>query len=113
MVIALLGAVKTSEYQLLKLKVLDYIPITKDAAHVYIGMACLLLACTVFRGRLSSWWVLLPGFLVSLAMEAFDFRDDVRSFGHWRADASLKDIVNTNLLPLVAVLLARRKWLRP
>lgn len=109
---ALLAAVRTSEYQLLKLKVLDFIPITKDAAHVYVGMVCLLLAVTVFRGRLSSWWVLLPGLLISLAMEAFDFRDDVRSFGRWRVDASLKDIVNTNLLPLLIVFLARRKWLR-
>jgi hypothetical protein len=111
-VIALLAAVRTSEYQLLKLKVLDYVPITKDAAHVYIGMACLLLAVTVMRGRLSTWWVLLPGFLVSVLMEAFDFRDDVRAFGHWRVGASLKDVVNTNLLPLVVVFLARRKWLR-
>jgi hypothetical protein len=39
-VIALLAA-RTSEYQLLKLRILDYVPISRDAAHVYVGTACL------------------------------------------------------------------------
>ena len=108
-----LAAVRTSEYQLLKLRVLEYVPITKDAAHVYIGMLCLLVTVAVLRGRLSTWWALLPGLLVSLVMEVFDFRDDVRAYGHWRVFASMHDIVNTNLIPLITVFMARRRWIRP
>ena len=45
-------------------------------------------------------------------MEAFDLRDN-RADGlpyQWRA--SLRDVVNTNLIPVVLVLVARRGWLR-
>jgi hypothetical protein len=109
---ATLAAVKTSGYQLLKLRVLDVIPITKDAAHIYVGMGCLLLALLVFRAPLRSFWALLPGLLAALAMEVFDLRDDRASLGHFRWSASFKDVVNTNLLPLVVVTLARLGLIR-
>jgi hypothetical protein len=41
-------------------------------------------------------------------MELFDLRDDYVALGHFRWAASLKDIVITNAIPLVLVLLA--KW---
>jgi hypothetical protein len=107
-----LAAVKTSDYQLLKLRVLDVIPITKDAAHIYVGMAFLLLALLVFRAPLRSFWALLPGLLAALAMEVFDLRDDRASVGHFRWSASFKDVVNTNLLPFVLVTLARLGLIR-
>jgi len=90
-----------SDYQVWKLWWTSVLPLTKDAIHVYIGMLCLLGAVIVLRRRLSSFWALLPGLLVSLLLEYFDLRD---GFG-W--PASLHDIVNTNLMPLVLVLLAR------
>ena len=105
-------AVKTSGYQLLKLRVLDVIPITKDAAHIYVGMACLLLALLVFRAPLRSYWALVPGLAAALAMEVFDLRDDRASLGHFRWSASLKDVVNTNLLPFVLVTLVRLGLIR-
>jgi hypothetical protein len=95
-----------SSYQLFKLWWVSVLPLTKDAIHIYVGFLCLLGAVIVLKRRLSSWWVLLPGFLVSLLMEYFDLRD---GFG-WTA--SLHDIVNTNLMPLVLVLLARWEVLR-
>jgi hypothetical protein len=99
---------KTSAYQLLKLHFLQVVPLAKDAVHIYIGFGCLLLALLVLRRPLRSWWVLLPGLLVALGMELFDLRDDYVSLGRFRWAASLKDIVNTNAIPLVLVLLA--KW---
>jgi hypothetical protein len=90
-----------SNYQLFKLWWVSVLPLTKDAIHIYVGFLCLLGAVIVWRRKLSSWWALLPGFLLSLLMEYFDLRD---GFG-W--EASLHDIVNTNLMPLVLVLLAR------
>jgi hypothetical protein len=90
-----------SSYQLFKLWWVSVLPLTKDAIHIYVGFLCLLGSVIVWRRKLSSWWALLPGFLLSLLMEYFDLRD---GFG-W--EASLHDIVNTNLMPLVLVLLAR------
>jgi hypothetical protein len=112
MIGALLAAVETSKYQLFKLRVLDIIPVSKDAAHVYVGMGCLLLAVLVLRAPLRSYWALLPGFIAALTMEVFDLRDDLASVGHFRWSASLKDIVNTNLLPLILVTVARLGLIR-
>ncbi len=109
---ALLAAVQTSKYQLFKLRVLDVIPVSKDAAHIYVGMACLLLAVLIFRAPLRSYRALLPGLIAAIAMEVFDLRDDLVSVGHFRWAASLKDIVNTNLLPLVLVTIARLGLIR-
>jgi len=95
-----------SDYQLFKLWWVSVLPLTKDAIHIYVGFLCLLGSLIVWRRKLSSWWALLPGFLLSLLMEYFDLRD---GFG-W--PASLHDVVNTNLLPLVLVLLARWEVLR-
>src|SRR5512147_3187044 len=90
-----------SNYQLLKLWLLAALPLTKDAIHVYIGFLCLLVALIVLRRRLTSYWALLPGVLVSVTMEFFDLRD---GYG-WTA--SVHDLINTNLMPLVLVTLAR------
>jgi len=89
------------KYQLLKLWLLDTLPLTKDAIHVYIGFLCVMLALVVFRRRLASYWALVPGLLVSVTMEIIDLRDGY----DWTA--SVKDLINTNLLPFVLVTLAR------
>lgn len=92
-----------SDYQIFKLGWLAVLPLTKDAIHIYIGFLCFLVALILLRRKLTSYQALLPGFLVSLALEVFDLRD---GFG---VLASLKDVVNTNLIPFVLVLLARWK----
>jgi hypothetical protein len=110
--VSLALAVRTSDYQLFKLRVLDAVPIAKDAAHIYIGFACLLLAVLVLRVPLRSWRALLPGLVATVVMEALDLRDN-RADGlpyQWRA--SLRDVVNTNLIPVALVLVARRGWLK-
>lgn len=105
-------AVKTSEYQLFKLKVLDAIPVSKDAAHIYVGMGCLLLALLVLRLPLRAYRALIPGIIAALAMEVFDLRDDMASVGRFRWAASLKDVINTNLLPFILVTVARLGLIR-
>ena len=92
-----------SDYQVFKLGWLAVLPLTKDAIHIYIGFLCLLVALILFRRSLTSYTVLIPGLVVSLAMEVLDLRDGY----DWLA--SLKDVVNTNLIPFVLVLLARWK----
>jgi hypothetical protein len=103
---------RTSDYQLLKLRVLDAVPVAKDAAHIYVGVACLLLALLVFRVPLRSWRALIPGAIATVVMEALDLRDNFADFGRLRWAASLRDVVNTNLVPFVLVFVARRGWLK-
>lgn len=102
-------AVQTSTYQGLKLRVLSILPLAKDAVHVYIGFGGYAATVLLFRLPLGAGRALIPGFLASLAMEFFDLRDDWRTAGHLRWAASLKDIVNTNLIPVVVVLVARMR----
>ena len=94
------------DYQDFKLLWLSVLPLTKDAIHIYIGFLALLVALILFRRRITSYWALVPGLLVSLAMEVFDLRD---GFG-WGASA--KDLVNTNLIPFLLVQLARWRLIR-
>ena len=101
----------TSLYQRVKLVVLQVLPLTRDAVHIYIGCACLLATASLLRWPLSSFKVLLPGLVLSLAMEVADLRDgwkqnDIHGAG------SVHDLVNTNLIPIAIVLLARRRRLR-
>jgi hypothetical protein len=107
--VGLLLAVRTSAYQALKLRVLAILPLAKDAIHVYIGFGCYAAALLLFRWPLGSARALIPGFLVSLAMEFIDLRDNLRANGRLLWADSLKDIVNTNLIPLLVVLIARRR----
>ncbi len=96
----------SSNYQIFKLAVMSVLPLTKDAIHVYIGFLCLLVALIVLRRKITSFWALVPGLVVSLAMEVFDLRDG------FTLVESAKDLVNTNLIPLLLVLLARWGALR-
>lgn len=95
-----------SNYQIFKLAWMSVLPLTKDAIHIYVGFLCLLIALIVLRRKLDSWSALVPGLLVSLTMEALDLRDGFA----WMESA--KDLVNTNLIPLLLVLLARWRVLR-
>ncbi|MFL6202761.1 MAG: hypothetical protein ACJ76J_26630 [Thermoanaerobaculia bacterium] len=90
-----------SDYQVFKLWWVSVLPLTKDAIHVYIGFLCLLLALILFRRKLGSFTALIPGILVSITMEVFDLRDGYA----WME--SVKDVVNTNLIPFLLVLLTR------
>lgn len=101
----------TSAYQRLKLEFLALVHLSKDAVHVYIGVGCLL--ATLILMRRVRWKALLPGLIVSLAMEVVDLRDNWRDDQqlHWRASAH--DILNTNAIPVVLVALLRRRLVKP
>jgi hypothetical protein len=105
----LLTVVPTSDYQLLKLRVLSVVPLSKDAIHIYIGFAGFLLAVIVLRIRPTSFKAVLPGLMVSLVMEIADLRDELLYNSHMLWAASLKDVVNTNLIPLLLVALFRAR----
>jgi hypothetical protein len=100
----------TSAYQRLKLEFLALVHLSKDAVHIYIGVGCLLV--TLILMRRVRWKALLPGLIVSLAMEVVDLRDNWRDDQtlHWKASAH--DILNTNAIPVVLVALLRRRLIK-
>ena len=98
-----------SSYQQLKQLVLEHLPLAKDAIHIYIGIVCLTLSVLLLRQPLGSFRALILGLLVSLGMEVMDLRDNRNYPQLMRWLGSLRDVANTNLAPLIVVLLARRR----
>ena len=81
--------------------------LSKDALHVYAGLAVWLVAAAVFRKSITTlkpWLVVL---VVALVIEGFDAFDDWVQLGRWRYRASLHDVVNTMFWPTLLTLLAR------
>jgi len=95
---------KTSLYQLIKIHVLSFFHLSKDASHIYIGLIIFFLYVFLFRKSFRSLKTLIPVLLLSVGMELLDLRDDFNSFGHFRWSASLHDILNTLFWPSFIVL---------
>jgi hypothetical protein len=98
---------ETSFVQSVKIAIISALDLSRDALHVYAGMAVFLGVAIVFRKPLRSFAPWFAVLVVACAAEALDAFDDLRAFGHWRAGASLHDIVNTVFWPTVLILLAR------
>lgn len=98
-----------SWYQQLKPVLLDLFGLSKDAIHIHIGFFCLIIFLLLSRRKLNSWILLLPGLCLSVILEILDLRDDFVHEGTFRFGASLHDLVNTNLIPFLLVVLAKRK----
>lgn len=90
-----------SKYQSLKMHLLEIIPISKDAFHVYIGFTVFALAFLLLKSRFKTFILIIPSIIISMLMETFDLRDDFRSTGECQWWESLHDIVNTNLIPFI------------
>ena len=90
----------TSWTQAIKLHLVDWTQLSRDALHIHIGMAVYLLLFACFAGR-RRWYPLIGVLLIALLGEALDWRDDLITFGRWRWQASLHDVVNTLWWPCV------------
>lgn len=90
-----------SAFQTVKLAVVGATGLSKDALHVYVGLAAYLLASLLWRKRLGFPLPLVIVVLFACSGEALDMRDDLRSLGHWRWRASLHDVINTSFWPLL------------
>ncbi len=93
--------------QSFKLTLVSTLGLSKDALHIYVGLGVFIIVSLLFKKPLRSW---LPWCFVLAAAclgELVDMRDDLNSFGHWRWQASLHDIVNTLFWPTVFFGLAR------
>ncbi|HUQ08996.1 MAG TPA: hypothetical protein VM146_01680 [Steroidobacteraceae bacterium] len=97
----------TSFVQSLKLDIVGYTGLSKDALHIYVGIGVWLLAAAVFRRSITTlrpWLVVL---VVACGIECFDAFDDWVQLGRWRWRASIHDLINTLFWPSVLGLSAR------
>jgi hypothetical protein len=100
-------AVDTSSYQLAKIHIMNALPLSKDAVHIYIGLIIFFGAVILWKkGRILPI-CLVPVLIVALGMETIDLVDDYRSFGYPRWSASFHDLLNTSFWPLIMVALAK------
>jgi hypothetical protein len=97
----------SSFVQSLKLDIIGFTGLSKDALHVYLGLAVWLLAAALFRRSITTLRPWLAVLVVACGIEAFDAFDDWVDLGRWRYQASLHDIANTLFWPTVLALLAR------
>jgi hypothetical protein len=96
-----------STFQSAKHEIVNFLSISKDALHIHVGLAVFLLTAALARKGLRSVAPLVAVFVVALAGELLDARDDFRRLGYWRFMASLSDFINTVCWPTALWLLAR------
>jgi hypothetical protein len=101
-----------SWYQGIKLVLVSVLGLSKDALHVYTGMIVFLFCVILFRRPRHRWWPVVIVLLLAMLGELLDMRDDIGSFGYWRWDASLRDVINTSLLPVATRLMMRYRILK-
>ena len=81
--------------------------LSKDALHVYVGLAVMLVVVIGFKRSLGDWRPLAAVAFASIAGEVWDVID---TFSHGRSprwDANWKDIWNTMFWPTILFGLAR------
>jgi hypothetical protein len=92
--------------QEMKLLLMGSTGLSKDALHIYVGLAVFLLALT--RWRIGSLPPLLVVLAVALAGEAWDFIDNIRTEMPMQWAGHRHDIWNTLFWP--AVLTGLGRW---
>jgi hypothetical protein len=99
-----------SDFQQLKLRILDLVGLSKDAVHMHLGLLVFVAILVIARGRKALWLAWLGAAAVALGIEILDLRDDRAHFGRFRWAGSLHDVLNTLLWPTILALLARFWW---
>jgi hypothetical protein len=98
---------ETSVVQSIKLAIITATGLSKDALHIYVGLAVFFAAAAVLRKPLRSIIPWLAVVAIAIMGEVLDMRDDIACLGYWRWGASLHDILNTLFWPSVLLLLAK------
>lgn len=97
------------QYQQLKLLLIEILSLSRDALHVHIGFLILLFTLLFTRKKLHQWSILIPVLVISVLAEAIDIWDELNTIGRILVGASLHDLLNTNLIPIILVIWARRE----
>lgn len=98
---------ETSTAQTIKLAISELTGLSKDALHIYVGLAVFLVAAAVSPRRFRSIVPLIAVAAVAIAGELVDMHEDLSTLGYWRWVSSLHDMLNTLFWPAVVWLLAR------
>ncbi|TDT40398.1 hypothetical protein DES49_2164 [Halospina denitrificans] len=101
-----------SLFQVVKLDLVATLGLSKDALHVFVGLAVFFGAALLFRRPLDAFLPLAMVFVAAALGEMLDMRDDLLQLGHWRWQISLGDMATTVFWPLVVWGLARFRMLR-
>lgn len=99
-----------SEYQNAKLIILSILEISKDAIHIHVGLFVFFAAVVLWRKGSVDALCLIPVVIIASLMESLDLRDDYTyqgSVSMAALTASVHDLINTMLWPVVIVVLAR------
>jgi hypothetical protein len=94
-------------FQSIKLSIIAASQLSRDALHIYVGLATWLVAAWLFRRPLRSYAPLLAVLLVAVLVEVVDLRDDWVTRGRLRWWASAHDLANTLFWPTVLLLATR------
>jgi hypothetical protein len=97
----------TSTVQSIKLAIVSATGLSKDALHIYVGLAVFLTVALFSKKGFASWRPWLVVLVIAVGGELLDMRDDFVSLGYWRWRASAHDVVNTCFWPTVLLVLAR------
>ena len=96
-----------SLFQSAKLFLMDVSNLGKDALHVYVGLAVMLLVAIVLRRSLADWRPLAAVALAAVAGELWDLIDTISHGGRPAVSLNGKDVWNTLFWPTILFLLAR------
>ncbi|MDE2845869.1 MAG: hypothetical protein OXO51_04100 [Gemmatimonadota bacterium] len=97
-----------SDYQNLKLVILSILEISKDAIHIHVGLFVFFAAVVLWRKGSIDALCLIPVVFVASLMELLDLIDDYTYHDSVRMvalTASVHDLINTVLWPVVIVVL--------
>ena len=96
-----------SYFQSTKIFLSEVTNLGKDALHIYVGLAVMLLVVIAFKKPLSDWRPIAAVALASIAGEIWDVIDTFSHGGTPKWNANWKDVWNTMFWPSVLFGLAR------
>lgn len=97
-----------STVQSIKIAVEEAVKLSRDALHIYVGLAVFLVAAAVSGKSLRSTVPWLAVLAVAVTGELVDMIDDLARLGAWQWQASLHDVINTVFWPTALWLFFRR-----
>lgn len=98
-----------SAYQNAKLEILSILELSRDSIHIHIGLIVFFATVVLWKRGYVKASCLIPVAVVASLMEILDLRDGYIHLGYFRmaaVTASIHDLINTMVWPVVIVLLA-------
>lgn len=99
-------------YQDFKLVIIGIVQLSKDAIHIHVGFFALMATLLLTRKKMHQASVLLGPLILSSMMEILDIWGELSVGRRANIPASVHDLINTNLIPVVLYFWARREQLR-